>query len=673
MTGNGRRRRSADGVTRPLVTAIALVASLGLAGAMQGGPATAAVHAAPGPAERPAASTAPRAAPGPAERPAASTAGHAAPHLTAAPASVADRTGPRSPEDSGQQCFYTFPDCTSSDPDATFGLASAGDSTGCGFHGDVDWGDGTTTSEDFPGGPDQSLLVTFDHTYAQQGTYSIAWSVTVTSGTSCVGSSDTFQFTYATVAAAAVRFAPLTATTPGTPGLPVIKDDLLSNGQADPVLDHEFGPANCAGLDSPEDYDWLNCSASGTGSLSKNWPVIYPAGGTVTIDEAVFISPTDLTGAQLSATAEVGGQTLTLAATPLTSTQAGDDYQLTAGNLAFSGTLPATPGAFDLDITWSVTLGDATIPAGESIGSAYVTAATYAQPNSKSTAPVPPYITLLDVGTEAASGQSGPKAVYDAIWQAFTTRDIAHPILDPQTGEVSHGPDLGYYHDGWDTIGDLWNMPIGDCPSIAQFLATDSGHCQDFGLMLADVLAYQGISVSPLPLGHLPGFYTGPDPAPGDDAQSYAFMLVDPKLWHFGTKSGSGRYAYVDHVTVKNGRAVVSGKGLSYHPSGTPISQGLVSTPPPAFTTGDHMIVGSEIGFVDPSYGNPQDSDGYQTIDDYAKAAIAGYAVLYYAVTHGKKTAWVPAVNTTRVRKFCAAGRHRCQFRAVPYGQSGAP
>jgi len=604
------------------------------------------------------------------------------PSLAAVPAALAGtghavsaRPAPRSVADAGQQCFYTFPDCTSSDPDATFGLASAGDSTGCGFHADVDWGDGATTSEDFGGGPDGSLLVTFDHTYTQQGTYSIAWSVTVTSGALCDGSSDTFQFTYATAPVAAVRFAPLAGTAPGTPGLPVIKDDLLIDGSADPVMDHDFGPANCAGLDSPADYDWLDCSLGGAGGSSKDWPVIYPAGGTVTVDEAVFVSQADLSGAQVSATALVGGQTLTLAATSLSSAQAADgSYQLTGGNLAFSGSLPATPGAFDLDITWSVTFDDATIPAGESIVPVYVTAAPYAQPDSKSKAPVPPYITLLDVGTNAAAGLSGPKAVYDAIWQAFATRDIAHPILDMQTGEVSYGPDLSYYHDGWDTIGDFWNMPIGSCPSLDQFLATDSGHCQDFGLMLADVLAYQGISISPLPLVNFPPFYKGPDPASGDDAVDYAFMLIDPKLWHFGTKNGSGRYPYADDVTIRNGRAVVSGKGFSYHPSGSPVSQGLVSTPPPMFTSGDHMIaVSQDWGFADPSYGNPQDSDGYQTIDDYTKAAIAGYAVLYYAVRHGKKTVWEPAPNTTRVPVFCASGRHQCQFRAVPYDQSGAP
>jgi hypothetical protein len=91
-------------------------------------------------------------------------------------------------------CFYTFPDCMSSDPRASFEIVSVGDTSSCTFTADVDWGDGATSSQTFSGGPDGSGLAAFDHKYSMDGIYSIAWSSDVASG-SCSSNSGTLQFT----------------------------------------------------------------------------------------------------------------------------------------------------------------------------------------------------------------------------------------------------------------------------------------------------------------------------------------------------------------------------------------------------------------------------------------------------------------------------------------------
>lgn len=96
-------------------------------------------------------------------------------------------------------CFKTgsgFPDCTSSDPQVSFGVVSNGDTSGCTFMDTTDWGDGTSTSKPVDGGSDGSLLTTFEHLYANPRTYPIAWTsvVTVNSG-SCVSNSANLKFT----------------------------------------------------------------------------------------------------------------------------------------------------------------------------------------------------------------------------------------------------------------------------------------------------------------------------------------------------------------------------------------------------------------------------------------------------------------------------------------------
>lgn len=467
--------------------------------------------------------------------------------------------------------------------------------------------------------------------------------------------------------AAAVRFASLAKTAPGTPGLPVIKDDGTSQ-----VMDHGWGPETCPGLARPKDYDWLACAAGGT--PDKDWPVIYSARDHLKIDTVVLVSSSKLTDAKLTATATIGGQTLTLPSTGLTSTEVDGKHDLTADGLTFKGDLPGEPGVDQLAILWTVTTAGGSTPAGVSASPVYLTAAPYkppaGMPGSGIKLPVPPYMSLLEVGTQAAAGQADPETVFRAILAKFATRDIAHPILDPETGQVKDGPDLLYYTNGYTTIGDWWNHPFGYCPGFDLFLATNSGHCGNWAEYLAAVLAYQGIPARYVGLGNESGFYPGP--APGSSAtcakepavaDCYAWMLIGPPLWSFTTKNSAGPYPYEDILSVTDGKVTVSGKAFTYTPSSAAIAQGGVRTPPEMFYTGDHAIVDTQWGYADPSYGQPQDASPYLSITPYEKSAIAGFAVIY-AKVNGSYVPLLPGHIGT-----CAATP--CEFRAVPYNPPG--
>lgn len=99
--------------------------------------------------------------------------------------------------DTSQQCFYTFPDCTSSSPQVTFALHSDGDTSACTFQESVDWGDGTTSVQAFAGGPDGTIVATFEHTYAgKPGTYPVTLAGETTAGL-CGAASATMHFTLA--------------------------------------------------------------------------------------------------------------------------------------------------------------------------------------------------------------------------------------------------------------------------------------------------------------------------------------------------------------------------------------------------------------------------------------------------------------------------------------------
>jgi hypothetical protein len=476
---------------------------------------------------------------------------------------------------------------------------------------------------------------------------------------------------------AAVRFAPLSAEKSLTdykvnsPGLPVIKDD----GPA-PVLDHRWAPASgCAdGLNNPQDYDYLDCTSPPSGTPSKDWPVIFTAGSSLEINEALFFSTTQEPGAQVSATATIGGQTLTLAPTDLTEKEVDGAYELTGDDLAFSGKMPAVPGVDPLSITWSITpSGGSPRAVGTSTHQVYVTAGSYAAPSGDGffgtdglySPDVAPYVTLLDVGTRAAARKASPQAVFKAIWSEFQTLHIAHPALDPGTGLTGSGPDFKYYDNGYTSISSWWDVPgTAQCRTFGAFLALGSGHCGTWANFLAYVLAYQGISAkTTVLLDHIApygsGFYPGPRPTPSKAASSYAFMLVGAhNLWSFGRPNEPGSYRYADPLTVSGGVVTVGTGAVTYIPSSTPIAQGGISTPPEMFTTGDHEIVDTPWGYVDPSYGIP--ATPVATIGAYEPSAIAGFAVVF----EQKGDRWKP-VELGNVRNACA--QHACQFRATKY------
>lgn len=104
------------------------------------------------------------------------------------------------PDTPGQECFFTFPDCTSADPTVTFVMASSNDSTGCVFKQDTSWGDGSAdTVKTYKGGKPNTALATFTHTYALPGMFQITFTinVTVNPNNSCTGGTGSLQFTLA--------------------------------------------------------------------------------------------------------------------------------------------------------------------------------------------------------------------------------------------------------------------------------------------------------------------------------------------------------------------------------------------------------------------------------------------------------------------------------------------
>lgn len=469
----------------------------------------------------------------------------------------------------------------------------------------------------------------------------------------------------AQVQVGAVRFAAADATGPATQGLPVIKDDVLP-----PVTDHQSGPASCHGLASPRSYDYLDCMAPSTNDPAKQWPVIYAANSPLTIGKAVFFASSLPADPVLTATAMIGGSVLKLPPTTLTAAPVSGGYQLTASDLIFTGKLPSTPSLSQLDISWTVTDGGVAVDAGTSTHPVFVTAAPYAEPENADA--LPPYVTLLDVGTEAASGQTSPKSVFRAIWQKFATRDIAHPILDPVTGMITSGPDIAYYENGYRTIGDWFRKFRTACPPDATALAKNSGHCGNWAEYLANILAYQGISASVVNLDDGEDFYLGPDPARHDPARDYAYMLIEPSLWSFTAKNAAGSYDYSDPISIGAGTMSVTGSHVQYEPTDIPIAQGLVTTPPELFYTGDHAIVHTPWGYVDPSYGTPQGNVPYQSIAAYEKDSIAGFAVIYHKTRDGSYVP-IPARESKPADVIFNCAPRKCEFRAVPYDQSGAP
>jgi len=97
---------------------------------------------------------------------------------------------------SPQQCFYTFPNCSSSDPSVKFSIVSVGDTSGCTSQDTVNWGDNSSTTKTYPGGRDGSTLVTFNHTYTDgPQPYTITITGITLSGSCGTLTGDTLEFT----------------------------------------------------------------------------------------------------------------------------------------------------------------------------------------------------------------------------------------------------------------------------------------------------------------------------------------------------------------------------------------------------------------------------------------------------------------------------------------------
>jgi hypothetical protein len=107
----------------------------------------------------------------------------AQPAVHARSADGALHSAARAATTSSEECFYTVPDCSSTDPSVKFSIVSVGDSTGCSFSTTVDWGDNTSTTMSFPGGPNESTVVRFTHTYSDvPQTYTITITTPTTAG-----------------------------------------------------------------------------------------------------------------------------------------------------------------------------------------------------------------------------------------------------------------------------------------------------------------------------------------------------------------------------------------------------------------------------------------------------------------------------------------------------------
>ena len=615
----------------------------------------------------------------PALGPAAGASGavRAAPAATPPGAAIgtAASGGHEAPAAAAQKCFYTFPNCTSTDPSVTFRIVSSGDTSSCTFEYSVAWGDGKTTPPtSFPGGPDGSTLATFSHPYdkTKPQTWTITVSGTVTTGT-CTAAGGTLMFTLLPkLGVGGVRFAPLAdQSTNTTPGLPVIKDDGPSL-----TMDHGYGPTSCDGITSPRDYDYESCGAPvPSGSPDKIWPVIYTSGGTLTMDQVVFAANGQVPDPQLTATASISGSataSFSLPATTLTQTAAGSGYLLTGNSLTFSGALPDVPGRDQLTIKWTVTdlTSGVKVQTVTSSHVVYMTAGTYAAPTGGvPTSEEKPYVTVLNTGIVPASGVSGQQDVFNAIWQKFTTLTINHAILDPATGFVTDGNPITYYNDGFTTLSDGFDGNRHGCTDLLGMLHKDSGHCGSWAMFFAMVMAFQGITAQDVGLSDATGpsgFQPGPATGGGCTAAACAYMLVGPSLWHFKGATGGGTYSFRDKLTVTPAGAIdITGSEVTYS-STSAIAQGPVSTPPMWFTDGDHAIdevtLPGGTKWVDPSYGDPMPPvTPFATVKAYEPHALAGFAVIYKK--NGSKLDALPATyDESTIAADCAGAT--CYFQA---------
>ena len=84
-------------------------------------------------------------------------------------------------------CFYQFPDCSSTDSQASFGYASVGDTSSCVYEAKFTWGDGSkAVDQKFNGAADGKQVVHFTHDYKNPRAYTISGNISLVQG-SCGG------------------------------------------------------------------------------------------------------------------------------------------------------------------------------------------------------------------------------------------------------------------------------------------------------------------------------------------------------------------------------------------------------------------------------------------------------------------------------------------------------
>jgi hypothetical protein len=445
----------------------------------------------------------------------------------------------------------------------------------------------------------------------------------------------------------AVRFAPLADRwapgsdgVPDASGIPVVYDHpgaITTDAQTDPPCAAELH-LNSGG------YDWADCAADPpSGTSDKDWPVVFPKGSRLTVNQAVFAGIP--AGEKIKATARVGRAKLTLRPAPLEALWPGKTVR-NQSSLKFEGLLPARPGKYTMTIRWSAVSGSGTAPAGMTKFTVYITGGKFAAPDNVSHDQDAPALSLINFGSVAAG--TDPGSAFSAVIRALHSREVYQPSLDTATGKVSGtGPLIAYYHNGW-TLSCEWDgeaphvcdrsYPNGTCRALPFVLVTSSLHCGEWAYYAVIMLAFQGVTAEPVGLNGPSGFYPGFYPGPGADKDHDGYMLVKP--WAFGpafTGTCAGHsfslpapYRYVDAITF-NSDAVgtiepcVSGGqlGFMFSPGG-PIAQGEVTTPPGMFMTGDHAIAYADHQFIDPSYG----TGPFTTLKAWEKDSIDGFAVL---------------------------------------------
>lgn len=285
-------------------------------------------------------------------------------------------------------------------------------------------------------------------------------------------------------------------------GDPVVWDEPAAdpNGQVSGMRVTQLNP--CEG---PQDADWEACQ--GAEEPSKVWPVIVECGSRLTITDARFWLPDikDAKGAPFTVhvTASVTG--------------AGDDTRLTfehkearetADGLEVQGLesnqpLPDRVDAAEIAIHWEVADDTGkTTDAGTTISPLFIVLRKPTLGQNLA------WLSLLELTTSAASGQSDSTAVRDAIWRAFESRQIHRYTFDPTNGEIREGALLTYYGEEPWTLEDYihGSYPYAACRTpqgpVNLFGTTDAagagvGRCGDWAFFFVAALNSQGLAVPP--------------------------------------------------------------------------------------------------------------------------------------------------------------------------------